>query len=329
MGNKNKGNKGNNESRLSILVVDDEPEMIDIISSHLEGRYNVYKAADSNEGLIKFYKHNPDIVISDVNLPDMNGFRSTQIMKDEKPNIGIIIMTGYHNQENVSKSIYTGIDFYLQKPFKLQELEDSVKIVYNKLVDDELERENHEMKGLSTLIKTIEHQDPYTADHSNRVKKLSVSIAQELGLLKEEIYKIAKAAYVHDIGKIDYNIMQVVKKEGKLTKDEFEIIKKHPVIGVDILKGNAGYKPFLNIVLCHHKNNDGSGYPEYIPKEKIPFGAKILKVADVYDALTTSRSYRGAMPDEKAIYIMEAAKNTEFHPDPLKVLIEMKYQNIL
>ena len=317
-----------NKINPTILVVDDEKHIRSIIRQYLGERYDVHEAADSNEGLRKFYNYNPDIVIHDVNLPGMDGYTSAKIMKDENPDIGIIMITAYCGIENAAKSIHSKVDCFLPKPFELRELDDSIKVVYNKIIFNELQRENENMNGLAILVKTIECQDPYTAGHSERVRELSIKIANQLGLPKHEIYKIAKAAYVHDIGKIDYDIMQVVKKEGKLTEIEFKLIKKHPVMSVDILKVDPRFKDCLDIVACHHKNNDGSGYPENISKDDIPFGAKIVKVADVYDALTTSRPYRGAMSIEKAISIMKENIDKEFHPDPLHVLLEMENSNI-
>ena len=160
------------------------------------------------------------------------------------------------------------------------------------------------LNTVQALISTIEAKDAYTKGHSERVAELSAQIAREMNYSESEVEKIKYAGYLHDVGKISLE-NNILNKEGKLSKKEYEIVKEHPEVGADILKNVKYLEEVADFVKYHHERLDGSGYPEGLEDEQIPEGAKILAVADVYDALTSNRPYRSAWKRNKAFNLLE------------------------
>ncbi len=168
-------------------------------------------------------------------------------------------------------------------------------------------------KTITALTEAIDAKDMYTAGHSQRVAEISTSIAYELGLSQKEIDTIHYGALLHDIGKIGIP-ESILNKKGRLTDEEFFNIKRHPVIGTNILRSIDFLDDALYIVHYHHERFDGKGYPEGIKGEEIPFMARIACVADAWDAMTSNRSYRKALPVKAAIEELEKNKGTQFDP---------------
>lgn len=174
---------------------------------------------------------------------------------------------------------------------------------------------NFTLEGIvNGVIVTLELKDPYTRGHSERVAKYALSLASKTGLYNEEQLKsFYYACLLHDIGKI--NIPDhILTKPGKLTDEEFEIIKTHPTVGAQILKNVEGISDYLSIIRNHHERWDGKGYPDGLPQEQIPFDARITAIADSFDAMTSTRSYRNAMPAEAAYQQIVEGKGTQFDP---------------
>jgi putative nucleotidyltransferase with HDIG domain len=160
---------------------------------------------------------------------------------------------------------------------------------------------------------SIESTDSYTFGHCNRVADYAVAVAEELGLDESAVTTIRLGAYLHDLGKIKVP-HEVLNKPGRLTNEEFDVIKKHPEWGVELLEGIEFPWDIKPIILYHHERYDGTGYPHRLKGEEIPLSAQILCIADVYDALTTTRSYRGAMPLPEALRCMEESRH-HWRPD--------------
>ena len=164
-----------------------------------------------------------------------------------------------------------------------------------------------------SLANALDARDRYTAGHSRRVSLLSCATAAAMDLNAEQIELIRIGALLHDIGKIGI-ADSVLQKPGRLTAEEFAIVKEHPVIGRRILEGVQGFAPYLVAVELHHENWDGSGYPKGQSGEETPFDARIIHVSDAYDAMTTDRSYRRGMTHEQAINILRTYAGTQFDP---------------
>ncbi|WDN88533.1 hypothetical protein BuS5_01501 [Desulfosarcina sp. BuS5] len=178
---------------------------------------------------------------------------------------------------------------------------------------------------LYAFVQALEARDPYTRQHSDRVARLSVSIAGEMGCSKEEMDIIDFAGRLHDIGKIGV-MDKVLLKPGKLTDEEFDMIKKHPVIGAKIIGQLGMWDREQEIIKYHHERFDGTGYPEGLKGEKIPFLARILAVADAFDAMDSDRAYRKKMEIERIMDIINEAAGTQFDPDVVKVFQKLYKQ---
>lgn len=175
---------------------------------------------------------------------------------------------------------------------------------------------------VGSLASALDARDPYTAGHSHRVSQLSCAIATALALPASDIDRIRIGALLHDIGKIGVSD-SVLQKPGRLTAEEFALVQQHPVIGRRILEGVEGFAPYLGAVELHHENWDGTGYPHGQKAEQTPIDARIIHVADAYDAMTTNRSYRRGMTHEKAVSILVENAGIQFDPSIVSVFIAL------
>jgi putative nucleotidyltransferase with HDIG domain len=175
---------------------------------------------------------------------------------------------------------------------------------------------------VGSLANALDARDRYTAGHSWRVSQLSCALAAALGLDPDEVERVRVGALLHDIGKIGVSD-SVLQKAGRLTDEEFALVKEHPVTGLRILQGVQGFAPFLAAVELHHENWDGTGYPRGLVAKQVPVDARIIHVADAYDAMTTDRSYRPGMKHERAIQILEENAGTQFDPTVVQLLTEL------
>ncbi len=177
-------------------------------------------------------------------------------------------------------------------------------------------------EAFEKIMKALKWRDEYTATHSERVAELSVKIARKLGLSQDEIERIKAAARIHDIGKIAIPDRILLKPEG-LSPEEWELMKQHPLIGADIIKDLEVYKDCVDIVKYEHERWDGSGYPEGLKGEEIPLGARIVAVADVYDALRSDRPYRPKLSVEEAVRELRRMRGKKLDPKVVDALIEV------
>ena len=178
---------------------------------------------------------------------------------------------------------------------------------------------------LYAFVETIEARDPYTKQHSASVSRYAMAIARANGCSQEEIAKLNVSGNLHDIGKIGIPD-DILLKPGRLTDNEFEIIKKHPIIGSNIIGHLGMWTDEQDIIRHHHERFDGKGYPDCLKGEKIPLLARILSVADVYDALTTDRSYRKKMSDDVAVKIIRESAGSQFDPKIVDIFLDLHTQ---
>jgi HD-GYP domain-containing protein (c-di-GMP phosphodiesterase class II) len=178
-----------------------------------------------------------------------------------------------------------------------------------------------------SLASALDARDRYTAGHSRRVSELSCAVAAAMQLSSEDLERIRIGALLHDIGKIGI-ADSVLQKPGRLTREEFEIVKQHPVIGRRILEGVRGLAPFLASVELHHENWDGTGYPKGQKGEETPIDARIIHVSDAYDAMTTNRSYRSGMSHERAVAILVGNAGTQFDPHIVDIFINLPRETV-
>ncbi|HUG05748.1 MAG TPA: HD-GYP domain-containing protein, partial [Candidatus Limnocylindria bacterium] len=173
---------------------------------------------------------------------------------------------------------------------------------------------------VSALSQAIDAKDGFTRGHADRVSRIAGAIARELGVAEREIEQIELAGLLHDIGKIGVED-RILMKPARLDPDEQELMRRHPIYGASILEPSAALRPLVPIVLSHHENFDGSGYPQGLKGEEIPLGSRILLVADTYEAMTSDRIYRKAPGHERAMEQLHRYKGTQFDPAIVRALV--------
>jgi putative two-component system response regulator len=316
----------NNQPQSKILIVDDAVENIKLVTEILNrprNEYDIEAAGDGYEALEKVKKFNPDLIMLDVVMPGIDGFEVCRILKeDEKTRlIPIVMITALDSQQDRLRGLESGVDDFISKPFNVYELLARVKnLLKLRSYINELE---HAEQVIFSLARAVEAKDNYTEGHCERLSILGQFLGSELQLSEEDLIVLKRGGILHDIGKIAIDD-SILLKPGPLTAEEFEIIKTHPEIGENICRPLRTLKPVLPIIRYHQERYNGSGYPEGIAKHEIPIHARIIGIVDCYDALTTDRTYRKALPSDFALQIMK--KETEaglWDPDLYKLLREI------
>ncbi|MBI4845051.1 MAG: response regulator [Candidatus Omnitrophica bacterium] len=316
------------ENNGKILLVDDDEQLVGLMRQNLELEgYEIICAYDGDEALEKAEQVQPDIILLDVTMPKKTGFEVCRILK-ERPQTRftpIVLVTALGRREEKIKGIESGADDFLSKPVSQEELLARIKsLIKVKKMHEELEEiENI----LYTLINIIDAKDAYTRSHCERVTSLAVLLAQELKLSNEQISLIEKAAKLHDIGKIGIP-ESILNKPGALTVEEFNVIKQHSVFGEKICEPLRSLRPVLKIIRHHHEHFDGTGYPDGLSGEKIPLEARVIAIADGYDAMATNRPYRNALLQAEIVDILHEGSGSQWDPDITKAFLKMIGENI-
>src|ERR1700674_1429646 len=288
-----------------ILIVDDESAARSALNTLLrrEG-YEVRDASDGAPALLECAKFRPDLILLDILMPGMNGFEVCRHIKatPETRLTPVVLITGLSATEDRIEGINAGADDFLSKPIDFNELLARTRSLLRlKQITDELENAE---AVLFTLAESIEARDPYTRGHCERLAEMSTPLGTRLGIPEEHIKPLGWAGIVHDIGKIVVPDA-ILLKPGPLTPEEMSVMRKHSVVGERICMPLRSFRLVTPIIRHHHEKRDGSGYPDGLRLEEIPLTARILQLADVYDALTTNRPYRTAVPSEEALQIMD------------------------
>ncbi len=308
----------------SILVVDDLPFNLEVLEGILyrEG-YRVLPASDATEALAIIEKSSVDLAVLDVMMPGMNGFDLCRKLKSisGKRFFPVILVTALNELEDKIKGIESGADDFLTKPFHTVELVTKIRSLLNlRKLQSELD---HSEDIIMTLAIAIEAKDPYTKGHSERVGTLSSEFAAWLGLPEEECGLLYKAGILHDIGKIgidDYTL----HKRGNLTEKELMVVKEHVLIGENICMPLYSARKVLPLIRHHHERWDGTGFPDGLKGEEIPFLARLLAVVDTYDAMVSMRPYRAPFSKEEALAMMEGERyEGQWDPEIIGRFIEM------
>lgn len=289
-----------------ILVVDDEQQNLELLSAYLEkaGYNNIITASNGIEALKHVDGNPPDLILLDVMMPKMNGFEVCKRLKDDSRTrlIPIVIITALRDVEDKIRALDLGADEFLSKPFNRAELMARVRALLKmKHLNDNLEAAED---VIFTLARTIEARDRYTEGHCERVSDFGITLAKEIGLSENEQKALKNGGILHDIGKIAID-EAILNKPGKLTPEEFEKMKIHPIKGAEICKNLKTLTDALPIIRSHHEKCDGSGYPDGLKKDEIPVIARIMAIVDVYDAIITDRPYRKGLPLDTAQNILQ------------------------
>jgi putative two-component system response regulator len=288
----------------TVLVADDDEANRELLTGLLTGEgYHVICAEDGEAAVRAVHNGSVDLALLDVKMPGKTGFSACLAIKSrpETRLVPVVLVTGLTSTDDRIQGIMCGADDFLCKPINKHELLARVhSLLRLKEFTDELENAE---TVLFSLALSIEAKDRYTEGHCERLSKYSVAMAERLGLPDELRVALRRAGVVHDIGKIGVP-EHILTKPGPLNDEEWKIMKQHPVIGERICAPLKSFRHVLPVIRHHHEKLDGSGYPDGLSGEQIPLTARILQIADVYDALTTERPYRTALEAQQALGVM-------------------------
>lgn len=287
-----------------ILVVDDHAasRMAAVAVLAMEG-YEVIEADSGFTAVELVAQKAPDLILLDVMMPEMDGFQVCQLLKQNEHTrlIPIIFITGLNDRRSRIRGIEVGADNFLSKPFDRLELTARVKsLVTQKRLNEELD---HAEQVLFSIARAIESRDPKTGDHCERLVKFGKAFGEYLNLTRNQIRDLMWGGYLHDIGKVAIPDA-VLLKTGKFTAQEWDIMKQHVLIGEKICQPLRNIRGVIPIIRHHHERWDGSGYPDGLVGEDIPYLAQVFQMMDIFDALISERPYKRALTLEEALTVM-------------------------
>jgi putative two-component system response regulator len=283
-----------------VLVADDEPANLELVSRMLKRLgCDVVSAADGQAALDAVHRERPDIVLLDVNMPRRDGFDVCRDIKHDPLTrlLPVVLITALSGADDRIRGIDAGADGYLTKPFVPDELAARVRsLVQLKRHTDGLDSA---AAVLLSLARIIEARDPCTSGHCERLADYASALGAWLGLDEQQCRALHRGGFLHDIGKIGV-ADAILLKPGALTPAEFTLMQQHTIIGDRLCGKLRTLDDVRPIVRHHHERFDGSGYPDGLRGDAIPIGAQIVAVVDGYDAMTTARPYRAALPPQQA-----------------------------
>lgn len=311
-----------------IIAVDDEIGIVDSLSIFLKrSGYDFTGVTDPVEAINLVKTEHFDMMILDFMMSPIHGDDVVEEIRKFNKDLYILLLTGHKDLAPPLETIRRlDIQGYCEKSDKFDQLlllvesgiksieqMNEIKRINNELSDTYEKLEKAYLESIETLRYTVEAKDPYTRGHSDRVSAYSVLIGEKLELQEEEIKTLRIGGLFHDIGKIGIPD-SILLKEAKLSDDEYSQIKNHPAIGAHILNNATIFQDILPIVMHHHERYDGNGYPGKLKGEAIPYLARITAVADTFDAMTSKRTYRDALPLQTVISEIERCSGSQFDP---------------
>jgi putative two-component system response regulator len=289
------------EKPLTILAVDDDPTILLVIEKMLSAQgCRVLKADSGKKALDIVWKELPDVILLDVMMPGMSGFDVCRKLKSSEYSrlVPVIIVTALHEKEDRIKGIQAGCDDFLSKPIDRIELLARVHALGQvKRLNDDLD---HAESVVLSLARAVESKDSTTGDHCDRLIRLSRAFGTFLGLDERAISTLERASILHDVGKIGVPD-SILLKPGKLTEDEWEIMRTHPVLGEEICHPLKSLSDVCPIIRYHHEKWNGTGYPDGLVADSIPYLARVFQVMDAFDAMITERPYKRAFSFEETL----------------------------
>ena len=319
----------------TVLYVEDNEKVRNSVLHYLKSLFKkVDSAVDGEDGLSLYKDSVYDIVITDIEMPKMNGLKMASKIKEINEDQDILIVSAYSESNLFMESIRIGVSGYVIKPIDFQQINITLyKVLYklqkfreNELYKTDLEKlveqkseeqhQNYE-KTILSLVTMIEKRDTYTGGHSQRVAKYSKLIAEDMKYDEKECNLVYRAGILHDIGKIT-TPDAILLKPGRLNDLEYHIIQEHVLMSSTLLEKIPMYEEFIDIISAHHEHYDGSGYPNSLKGKDIPELARIMIVADAFDAMTTSRIYKARKSIDFAIKEIEELSGIHFHPEVVK-----------
>lgn len=323
-----------------ILIVDDETTIRRLLRQKLSRQgYNCEEAGSAEQALSKLAMEPIELLILDVNMPGRSGMEVLPEIKAKYPNTMVVMATAVAETSVAVECMKRGAEDYICKPFNLDEVVMSVERTldkrelqlkireYQQSLEDKVGEQTDEIRKLflgaiEALVFALEAKDKYTGGHSRRVAEIAVDIGNILGLSEDDIADLRWAGLLHDVGKIAVDQM-IQNKQGKLTNAEYEHIMIHAHVGAGIVSSVVNDN-VVRIIEHHHDHYNGGGLHQTTSHEQIPLGARILAVADAYDAMTSDRPYRPAMSQSDALSEIKRCIGTQFDPSIAHAFLQIK-----
>jgi response regulator RpfG family c-di-GMP phosphodiesterase len=334
-----------------VLIVDDELSIRKVLAAMLPRSAFLSRTAASGAEALKILESEQvDAVISDLQMPGISGMELLAAVRRRYPRVAFLVATGVDDIRVGVRAMQQGADDYLVKPFDVDIVTMSLnRALEKKHLDREVENYRLHLEAmvsertqqLQTALKQTERsyehtlealgaaidlRDSPTGGHSRRVFLYSMEIVRAMGSLEPRSKSIAMGSWLHDIGKLAIPD-RILLKPGSLTEEEWEVMRRHPRIGYDLVRGISFLADASEIVLAHHERYNGSGYPEGLEAEQIPLGARIFAVADTLDAMTSDRPYRSALPFQAAREVIERGSGTLYDPGIVGTFLNISNEN--
>ncbi len=347
------GNLGTSEIATELcrlLVVDDDPDIRHILSTHLQNEgFEVDVVSSSRQAIGQMRRSQYRILLCDIRMGGMSGVELLRAIRLFDQQIAIVLISGLNDIDLAVESMKLGADDYIPKPFRTGELKSRVlealkrreemqaRVNRERTLESTLQDRDKQLhhrdraihalflKGVRSMVMTLEAKDKYTKNHSRKVSEISEKIAAAMGFGPSIRKRIRIAAVLHDIGKIGID-KSILHKEGPLTDEEYALVKEHPLIGERILQPLMQRFPDIVKAVKHeHEKFDGSGYPDGLKGAEIPIAARIIAVADCYDAITSDRPYRSHQMKDFAVKTIAANAGTQFDPEVVEAFVRVSH----
>jgi putative two-component system response regulator len=313
--------------RRRVTLVDDEPHALDILSRATRSwDFDCQTAASAEEAVALFERRPTPVVVTDLRMPGRGGSWLVGELQRRWPDTSIIVVTAWQDEAALTQCLQAGAHYFFLKPIKLDEFRNALRVTFashkirheRERYRERLQRQTRTLRrtflsAIDSLVRTLEARDLYTSGHSFRVRDYAVRLAHALELPDKLTRKARLAAKLHDIGKVGMP-EGILNKTTPLTNEEIGEMRDHPVIGERILSPIIRSRDVLGGIRNHHERWDGGGYPDGLAGDRIPFLARIIAVADCFDALTSARAYRTSLPAEAALQVLELESGSHFDP---------------
>jgi putative two-component system response regulator len=325
---------------IAVTIVDDEPAAQDVLVRAARMWDYSCQTANSAEQAVQLLEVNlTPIVVTDLRMPGRGGLWLVREIHRRWPQVGVIVLTAAHDAVEAHQCLRAGTQHYFAKPIKLDEFQRVLQTTWQSHHRQSEQQRIHDslrhavrratrrvrrtfLSAIASLVRTVEERDPYTAGHGRRVRAYALQFAGALDLDRRQRKQLGLAAMLHDIGKLGIPDC-ILHKPDRLTPEEELVVRAHPEMGERILAPIVRSKAVLAAIRGHHERLDGGGYPDGLAGDAIPLLARLLTIPDCYDALTTSRAYRPALPKHEALAIVEAGAGAHFDPAFVRAFLRL------